>query len=523
VNARKIALLVLIVAFAASVETAWNVGGDMSLGPEGCRVMGGRFYGPSWAFETTAEREITAGVAPRLEIENSFGAVRVGKGAPGVVKVRLRKVVFLPTEEKASAFAERIELRLTGDGERVRVSTNRAELGRGEQTGFETHLEIEAPAETVAEVRNEHGRVELTGLAGADVASSFEGVEIAGVAGDVKLEARHGGVSVERVGGGLQLSVRHGDVSVSEVVGSSKLDVKHGSLGTRSTASLEIELAHGELTAASVGGDLVVRSQHAPVSASDVTGRTDIETSFGDVRLERVGGDVHTRVQHGKLTASDVSGGLNAETTHDGVELERVLGPVEVKVQHGGLEAKGLAAGARVQASGADVAIDGFAGKVDVEVERGSARLAPGGVLAAELIARATHGDIELDVPEGRGFELEAESRRGQVNAPLQGLDSSDDDRRRGQRVVGRHGTGGPSVRLTADGDVTLEPRPVRSLTLSAVQKPRAAANTTPEEPAAPMSPKPVVKPSPALPAEPKAPPQPEAPPEDPGKPGHTR
>ena len=107
----------------------------------------------------------------------------VTAGAPGVVKVRLRKVVFQPTEEKARAFAERIELRLSGDGALVRVATNRDEIGRRDDIGFETHLEIEAPPETVVEVRNEHGRVELAGVASADVISSFEGVSIERVAG----------------------------------------------------------------------------------------------------------------------------------------------------------------------------------------------------------------------------------------------------------------------------------------------------------------------------------------------------
>ena len=99
-SARKIAFLILIVLFAASVETAWNVREHIDIGPQGCRVMGGRFYGPSWSFEATGERPVTAS-ALRLEVENSFGGVSVVKGAPGVVKVRLRKVVFLPTEERA--------------------------------------------------------------------------------------------------------------------------------------------------------------------------------------------------------------------------------------------------------------------------------------------------------------------------------------------------------------------------------------------------------------------------------------
>ena len=121
-SARKIAFLILIVLFAASVETAWNVREHVDFGPQGCRVMGGRFYGPSWSFEATGERPVT-GSALRLEVENAFGGVSVVKGAHGVVKVRLRKVVFLPTEERARQLADRIELRLTGDADVVKVAT----------------------------------------------------------------------------------------------------------------------------------------------------------------------------------------------------------------------------------------------------------------------------------------------------------------------------------------------------------------------------------------------------------------
>ena len=149
----------------------------MGIGPEGCRVMGGRFYGPSYTFEQTADRAVGR-QAPRLEVRNAFGEVRVSAGAPGTVRVKLRKVVFLPTEDKAKAFADRIELRLSGDGSSVTVGTNRDEVGRGQDVGLETHLEIEAPPDTAVSVRNEHGRVDLEGVASADVDSSFDGVSV---------------------------------------------------------------------------------------------------------------------------------------------------------------------------------------------------------------------------------------------------------------------------------------------------------------------------------------------------------
>ena len=49
-TARKIALLLLILGVGAVLETAWAVKGHVDIGPEGCRVLGGRFYGPSYDF-----------------------------------------------------------------------------------------------------------------------------------------------------------------------------------------------------------------------------------------------------------------------------------------------------------------------------------------------------------------------------------------------------------------------------------------------------------------------------------------
>src|SRR6185295_11973170 len=94
VSARKIGLLFLILGLGAGLETAWNVRNHIDLGPEGCRVLGGRFYGPSWTFEEEVRQAAPAGA--RVEVQNAFGSVRVSAGSPGEVKVRLRKLVFLP-------------------------------------------------------------------------------------------------------------------------------------------------------------------------------------------------------------------------------------------------------------------------------------------------------------------------------------------------------------------------------------------------------------------------------------------
>jgi hypothetical protein len=514
-SARKIFFLILLLGFGAVVETAWQVRGDWRIGPEGCRVIGGRFYGPSWSFEQAAERALPAGEAPRLEVRNSFGSVRVAAGAPGVVKVRLRKVVFLPTEEKAKAFADTVELRVAGEGAVVRVGTNRDEISRREDVGLETHLEIEAPPEAVADVRNEHGRVDLAGLAEADVATSFDGVAIERIAGPVRLESRHGDVRVSGVGAGVTLSSRHGNVEVEDVAGAAKLDVEHGDIAARRTGATDLEIRFGGLQADGVRGDLAVRGKNAEVRVADVAGRAEVETSFAGIHLERVGGDVRATAKNGDIAAEDVAGSLFAETTHAGVTIERVDGPVESVVDHGSFEARGLAKGAKVRTTGGEASLDGFAGPVEVEVERGSARLSPRAALAAAVTASVTHGEVHLDVPEGSRFDLDAESRRGELRADVPGLPAADEDREpgRGRRLAGALGGGGPVVRLRADGDVVLEAKSAGPIADRAVAKPSTAAPPA-ESPAASAeatpTPKPRATPAEAAPAAPDAPPKPE-------------
>jgi DUF4097 and DUF4098 domain-containing protein YvlB len=518
-SARKIGLLILLLGFGAAIETAWHVRGDWRIGPEGCRVIGGRFYGPSYSFEQTAERALPAGEAPRLEVKNAFGSVRVTAGAPGVVKVKLRKVVFLPTEEKARAFADRVELRLSGDGARAKVGTNRDEIARGEDVGLETHLEIEAPPDTVVEVRNEHGRVDLAGLAGADVVSSFDGAAIERIGGAVKLEARHGDVRVSGIGAGLELSSRHGNVEVEDVKGAAKVEVEHGDLSARSTGALDAAVRFGGFEAAGVGGDLVVRGAHAELRATDVAGRAEVETSFAGIHLARVGGDVRATAKNGEVTGEDVAGGLFAETTHAGVSLDRVDGPVHVIVDHGAVEARGLAKGAKVRTTGGDVSLDGFAGPVEVEVERGSARLSPRASLASEVTASVTHGEVHLDVPEGSRFDLDAESRRGELHADVPGLTTSEKggEPGRGHRVTGQTAAGGVAVRLRADGDVVLEAKPSGPIADRPVARPSATAPPpeAPEpvaSPSTPATPKPRAAPAEAAPEPPQKPEPPEEP-----------
>jgi DUF4097 and DUF4098 domain-containing protein YvlB len=454
VSARKIGLLFLILGFGAAMETAWNVRRHVDFGPEGCRVLGGRFYGPSWSFADETRRAAPAGA--RVEVTNAFGAVRISLGDPGEVKVGLRKVVFLPTEERARAFAGRVTLRAELQGDVVQVGTNRDDLGRDDRVGLETHLDLRVPPGTAVVVRNEHGQVTVADVAKADITASYDGVEVSRVSGGLQLKSRHGSVAISEVGGDLTLDARYGDVEVEGVKGRASLEVRHGHVTVKRTGALKLDHAYGDVDLREVAGNLEVKAEHAGIEARDVTGDAGIETSFNGVQLTRIGGKARVKTQHGEIRAAAVTGALTAEASFGSVELEDVGGPVEVTVVHGGVRAQTFTKGGRFKASGEDVTLDRFEGAVDVEAERASAHIAPRGAITEGISVRVSHGGIRLEVPTGSRFDLEAVARRGEVRADLPGFAVSRSDAR---HVSGKLAGGGSPVTLAADGDVELEPR----------------------------------------------------------------
>jgi DUF4097 and DUF4098 domain-containing protein YvlB len=446
-NVRKIALLFAILATGAFLETAFQVRSHVGIGPSGCRVIGGRFYGASYRFEESAGQALRAGQP--VEVENAFGAVRVVAGPPGEARIALAKVVYLPTEDQAREFAQGIKLLADESGRTVRIRTNREELQRGRDIGFETHFTITVPPDTPVSVKNEHGEVQVEDVASAVVDSSFDSLRVVRVAGSASLKSRHGDVRVTGIGGDLRLESRHGGVEVKEVAGKATVDVHNGDVSVEDTGALEVEVKHGSLKAARVKGDLDVRGEHAGVEASEVTGAARVASSYGSVTVQGVGGDAQLRAQHGGVTAQDVKGSLRADASFDQVKLERIGGPIEVEVEHGGLEARTVGKGVKAKTTGDSVAVADFEGPAEVKVERGSVELRPARPVSESFVVSATHGGIRIDVPAQSRFEIEAEVERGEIGVDLPGIEVT---QATDKSFKGRLGDGGGRMRLRAEG-----------------------------------------------------------------------
>jgi DUF4097 and DUF4098 domain-containing protein YvlB len=458
-RARKLLFLLLLLALGASVETAWRVRTHIEFGPLGWRVLGGRFYGPSFTFE-----EDKVGVVPAsgtVAVSNEFGEVKVSRGDGSEVRIHLRKVVYLPSDGAARNLAERVKLVDESDGATLRLSTNRGDLERDgslAEVGLETHFEVTVPAGVAVRVKNDHGRIDVAGVTRADVDGSFEPITVDSIDGDATVQGRHGDIQVSSVGGSVTLSGRHGNVEVRDARGRASLDVEHAdNIKVSRVGGLTLTVKHGDVEAESIHGGAEIKGEHSAVKLVGVDGGAKVDTTFDDVHLTDVAGDAEVRTEHGSIEASKIKGAMRAEASFDGVTLSEIGGHADVKVDHGGVQAKDLAKGAIIEATGDDVNLERFHGSVRIESRRGSVHATPGGPLTEPLSVTAEHGTITLRLEPASHFDLSAVARPGNVDVSLPDLAATE---KTSSKVTGRIGGGGAAVVLEVEhGDVRVERR----------------------------------------------------------------
>ncbi len=462
-KARKLLFLVFLLTLGAAVETAWRVRAHVELGPLGWRVLGGRFYGPSFTFEDDKVESVAAGGT--VAVTNEFGGVKVSRGEGKDVRVHLRKVVYVPTEAAARALADRVKLASDVDGQGLRLSTNRGDLDRDgtfADVGLETHFEVTVPAGVAVRVKNDHGRIDVADVARADVDGSFEPITVERVDGDATVQGRHGDIQVSSVGGSLTLSARHGDVEVRDTVGRASLDVEHSdTVKVDRVGGLTLTVKHGDVEAATIRGSAEIKGEHSSVKLTGVTGTARVDTSFDDVHVADVEGDAEVKTEHGAIEASKIKGAVRAEASFDGISLAEIGGHADAKVDHGGVSARGLAKGATIVATGDDVTVERFHGSVRIESSRGGVRAVPGGPLTEPLWVKAEHGSITVQVPAASRFDLAASARPGNVEVNLTDFSATE---KSASKAAGRVGGGGAAVVLDVEhGDITVEPREVEA------------------------------------------------------------
>ena len=196
------------------------------------------------------------------------------------------------------------------------------------------------------------------------------------------------------------------------------------------------------------------------------------KTGSGSQRIDGVRGEVQTSTGSGSIVVRQVGGGVSASTGSGSIEADGVDGSFRASTGSGGIQATGVT-GAITAKTGSGSINVGQVGKGDVDVSSSSGTVRIHGIhgaLRASTTSGGLHvegeptgewelssssGSVRVDLPDGRGFELDARTSSGNIDVgmPVSVVGSLS---RRSLR--GSVGGGGPRLQVrTSSGSIDIK------------------------------------------------------------------
>lgn len=232
---------------------------------------------------TQDQGEIEASVE-QIKIVNKFGSVKVRPVPAGDSPTwNWNAKVWSPTQEQAEAFAEQLIVEVKSVGNQQTWTLLMPEPD-ADLDGVESNFEVFVGQSVSVDIDNAHGDV-----------------DVADVAGALKLENRFGDLKLESFQD-AEVSVHHGDGYIKS---GHHIDLKGG---------------HGSLVVASIGGNATVDASHTEVTVNQVEGTADLKTSFEDLLVGQIKGQAKLKNSHGNIQA-EVYGDVDVENRHANTKL----------------------------------------------------------------------------------------------------------------------------------------------------------------------------------------------------------
>lgn len=321
---------------------------------------------------------------PTVTINNPHGDVTLGVSSDGQLHISAHEVVHRNSDTDAERDFNELK-------PKVDLSSGGALITVPQKNGASVDLTVQMPATATVNVTASHGDVTADGLA------------------SVLVTASHGDVKLDDINGDAQAHMDHGDFS-----------------------------AH------SVQGHVLVEGSGDDVTLSEVQGAASLDGEFfGDIHLEQIGGAVH---YHSSQTSVDIPHLEGALTLDSGdLNVNKAAGPVQISTQS------------------KDIELTQIAGDVNIENSDGDVNLVTAAPLGNVQVTDRT-GDVVVTMPESAGFSVTGNATSDEeirTDFPLKVSSQG-----REQTIEGTVGRGGVQLQLHAEhGDLELRKGEDQTLT----------------------------------------------------------
>jgi len=138
----------------------------------------------------------------------------------------------------------------------------------------------------------------------------------------------------------------------------------------------------------------------------------------------------------------------------------------------GSLEATGIDGPFEVTTRHKDVVLKDFKHSVKINVNNGDVRLNTSIPPSHPISVESVKGEVELTLPANSNFNIEANSRHGEVDCDFSGPNLKVSKEGERPSITGSYGKGGPDIRLSTPGTGRGRCSPVYSKDRGSVSRP---------------------------------------------------
>ncbi|SDR83945.1 DUF4097 family beta strand repeat-containing protein [Opitutus sp. GAS368] len=177
----------------------------------------------------------------------------------------------------------------------------------------------------------------------------------------------------------------------------------------------------------------------------------NLNTSGGDITAASVQGNVRARTSGGNLKFDRVDGEIDAHTSGGDIVLKESTARAKLGTSGGNIEVDRAGGPTEVSTSGGDITINAVAQLISATTSGGNVRATLTEPLKQDAVLSTSGGDVRVHIVKGAGFELDASTSGGDVRA--EGLTITIAKGGVGKsRLVGSVNGGGPRLKLRSSG-----------------------------------------------------------------------
>jgi len=230
-----------------------------------------------------------------------------------------------------------------------------------------------------------------------------------------QISSERGDIQVDGLNGDQILSTQHGDVRATNIQGLVKIH--------KSGSSTEVR---------GVKGSVEIEGRGDDIDVADVSDTVTVHGEFsGALQFHNVGQTLRFESQRTDMTAQKLSGRLDMEV--GSMDLNGIDGPFEITTRQ------------------KDITVNEFKHSIRITDSNSQITLQTSTPPAHDIQVESKNGAVELTLPPNSNFQIEANSRHGEVECDFSGPGLKVAREGGAPSISGTYGKGGPMIRVTTD------------------------------------------------------------------------